>query len=66
MPQPHTISTTLIGPFSRFKLVEFLTRFGEVEWMLEDAECPDELGMPSIVCQGTRAECETLANTLLN
>ena len=55
---PRILSSILFGDFSRYKLVEFQTRFGDVEWQVSDAETVDELtGMPAIIRQcDTREE----------
>lgn len=59
MTQPRTFSTQVLpGAFSRFRLEEFQTRFGTVEWFLYDAETIDpETGLMTVVMQGTRSQC---------
>ena len=53
----ETNSTTAIlrsryfGPFSRYRLDDFRTRFGTVEFIVTDAERPDDDERPSVVRQ---------------
>lgn len=55
-PQPQTLSRKVFGPHSRFCLVEFQTRFGTIEWMVNDAETPGPGGLPETVVQESDRE----------
>lgn len=47
---PKIVKTELFGDFSRFKLIEFFTRFGTTCWMVEDAERMVS-GKPEVILQ---------------
>jgi hypothetical protein len=54
---PAIVSSVLFGEFSRFRLDEFRTREGAVEWFVLDAERPDpETGLPSVIRQSASRE----------
>lgn len=46
------------GPFNRYALVEFKTRFDTLEWFIEDAETrsDDGTGLPAILFQTDDAD----------
>lgn len=54
------LSSQLVGEFSRFKLDEFQTRFGTVEWIVTDAEDID----PATDLPVTIGQCDTKAEAL--
>jgi hypothetical protein len=56
MTTPQILSSTTFGPFSRFRLDEFRTRFGDVVWMVLDAERPDRQGRPTVIRQASSRE----------
>jgi hypothetical protein len=41
----------LFGPFSRYCVCAVHTRFDVVQWIVTDAEKPDDWGLPSIIRQ---------------
>jgi len=47
---------TFFGPFTRFKVYPVHTRFDCVAWFVDDAETPDESGLPSVVAQADHKE----------
>ena len=53
----RTLSTSLFGEYSRYKLVEFQSRWDWTEWMVEDAMtlCP-QTGLPAIIRQAATRE----------
>jgi hypothetical protein len=51
--EPKILSQTLFGHKSRYALVEFLTRFGTIEWFVKDAEVCDENGYSQVVFQSS-------------
>lgn len=49
--QPRVLSSRLFPPY---RLIEFQTRFGEVEWFVEDTTKEDpETGLPCVIRQAT-------------
>ena len=47
----------MFGPFHRYAVYPVHTRFGAVQWFVEDAELTDELtGLPSIIRQESTRE----------
>ena len=61
--QPAILRSRCFGPFSRYRLDEFRTRFGAVEFFVLDAERPDESGRPSVIRQAA-TEAEAVAGLL--
>lgn len=59
---PREISSEIIGPYSRYRLVEFQGRYGDREWFLYDAENLDDCGLPLCVMQGTESACRAAAD----
>jgi hypothetical protein len=61
---PRTLSSSSFGPFNRFRLFEFMGRFGEIGWLVADAETPCPVtGLPDIVVQAETRE-EAIARAL--
>lgn len=56
MGEYRILSTEIFGPRYRFKLIEYQDRFGEHGYMVEDAEQPDDWGLPDIIAYGDDAE----------
>ncbi len=48
---PAILRSRCFGPYSRYRLDDFRTRFGTVEFIVTDAERPDETGRPSVIRQ---------------
>jgi len=41
----------LFGPLNRYKITKVTTRFNVTCYFVQDAECPDELDLPSVIRQ---------------
>lgn len=50
----RVLTSETLGPYSRFRLESFATRFGGVEWFVWDAE---QGAKPAIVMQGAETAC---------
>jgi hypothetical protein len=51
------LSSRLFGEFSRYKLDKCRTRFGDIVYMVMDAETPDPItGLPQIIRQAATEE----------
>jgi hypothetical protein len=49
---PAILRSRCFGPFSRYRVDEFLTRFGSVEFVVTDADRPDAAtGLPGVIRQ---------------
>lgn len=57
--QPRVLSAQVLPrAYCRFRLEEFQSRFGDIEWFLHDAETLDpETGLIAVVMQGSRSQC---------
>jgi hypothetical protein len=60
---PAILRSRCFGPFSRYRLDDFRTRFGTVEYIVTDAERPDETGRPSVIRQAA-TETEAVSGLL--
>lgn len=56
MNTPKILNQTLFGEASRFALVEFLTRFGTIEYFVKDAQVCNEQGYSMVVFQSSSKE----------
>ena len=54
--EPRTLSRQYFGKSSRFCLIEFLGRFGEIYWFVKDAEQCDKNGYSKTVFQAANKE----------
>jgi hypothetical protein len=48
----HLVKKSLFGPFLRYAAITRVSRFGNLHYLIEDAEKPDELtSLPSVIFQ---------------
>jgi hypothetical protein len=51
-----TLKRKTFGRFARYQLVKCRTRFGDIVYFVNDAERPDEYGLPTTIRQAATAE----------